>query len=117
MKTKFTRTGENEIKFEDLSIENARFALSRNFEYLRGWLEDGTNYYSLRRFGKINVVKRMARSAGVKRNWSVLYVSYLQAIEGEGKGKVRRLRPVYKRYVVYRCRAAWEDQGERSEDR
>lgn len=84
---------------------------------LRGWLEDGTNYYSLRRFGKINVVKRMARSAGVKRNWSVLYVSYLQAIEGEGKGKVRRLRPVYKRYVVYRCRTAWEDQGERSEDR
>lgn len=34
-----------------------------------------------------------ARSAGVSRNWSVLYVSYLEVTFAEG---------VYKLYVVYR---------------
>lgn len=91
MKTKFTRTGENEIKFEDLSIENARFALSRNFEYLRGWLEDGTNYYSLRRFGKING-KINCKADGAKRRCQaklerlvrVLFASYRKGGKRQG---------------------------------
>lgn len=42
-----------------------------------------------------------ARSAGVSRNWSVLYVSYLEVTLAEG---------VYKLYVVY-CR---QEQRQRS---
>lgn len=65
-----------------------------------------------RRFGKINRCKAEAQVS--RRNWSVLYVSYLQAIR---RWRFRRLRPLYKRFVVYRCRVAWEGRGERSEDR
>lgn len=39
------------------------------------------------------MLDRRARSAGVSRNWSVLYVSYLEVTLAEG---------VYKLYVVYR---------------
>lgn len=45
-----------------------------------------------------------ARSAGVSRNWSVLYVSYLEVTLAEG---------VYKLYVVYRRQSSEEMRDSR----